>query len=135
MTCNLQESPSSAQAGGAAFDMSQCVNSSKLVVLLPLCLLLLVWLQLSCASAKETACSVAAEHGGRATMAGGLPHLLSPVTTRTRMPAERQMSMAGATSGRGGSCIAAMPRKVRPASSSAVTCMVRYHARFFVRRK
>jgi hypothetical protein len=43
----------------------------------------------------------------------------------TLMPAARQVSMAGPTSGRGGSCIAATPKKVSPASSSGVTCAVK----------
>ena len=37
------------------------------------------------------------------------------------MPAVRQVAMAGPTSGRGGSCMAAMPRNVRSASSAVVT--------------
>lgn len=38
------------------------------------------------------------------------------------MPAARQVAMAEETSGRGGSCIAATPKKVSPISSSGVTC-------------
>lgn len=48
---------------------------------------------------------------------------LNPIQTHTLMPAVRQVSIAGPTSGRGGSCIAAMPTNVRPASSSGVTCV------------
>ncbi len=54
---------------------------------------------------------------------------------RTRMPAAWQVSMAAATSGRGGSCIAAMPRKVRPASSSGVTCAQQKRLQGFVRSR
>mmetsp|Transcript_40616 Transcript_40616/g.129548 ORF Transcript_40616/g.129548 Transcript_40616/m.129548 type:complete len:210 (-) Transcript_40616:1780-2409(-) len=48
--------------------------------------------------------------------------LLSPVTTMTRMPAARHVSMAPATSSRGGSTMPTRPRKVSPLSSRASTC-------------
>mmetsp|Transcript_20074 Transcript_20074/g.50009 ORF Transcript_20074/g.50009 Transcript_20074/m.50009 type:complete len:407 (-) Transcript_20074:1182-2402(-) len=47
--------------------------------------------------------------------------LLSPVTITTRIPAERQVAMARATSVRGGSIIPTKPRKVRSRSSSGDT--------------
>lgn len=48
--------------------------------------------------------------------------LLSPVTTMTRMPAARQVAIAAATSGRGGSCMPTTPSSVSSCSSAACTC-------------
>ena len=47
---------------------------------------------------------------------------LSPVTTMTRMPAERHVCIAGFTSALGGSCIATSPASVNDASSEVDTC-------------
>ena len=50
--------------------------------------------------------------------------LWSPVIITGRMPARRAVNTAGRDSGRGGSIIAAMPRKTKPCSSSRLQAQV-----------
>ena len=81
--------------------------------------LLLMWLTIA---TRASACQLGATRQVSAHSMACLPHKQLSTAFPTLMPAARQVSMAGPTSGRGGSCIAATPRKVSPASSSGVTC-------------